>query len=532
LPLLSGGPRDGPARQQTMRQTIAWSYDLLTPEEQRLLRRLSALQGDFRLTAAVAVGGTNPIEGSDVFEMLASLVDSSLLRRTDREEGEPRFGMLETIREFAYEQLVASGEEDGVRHAFSEWLLPEVERFRTRLEGRERATAIATMLADLDNMRGHLAWAIDKGDAEVAQALGGGLGPLWMDRGLVMEGRDWLDRALILSGAYVTTRVEALYWAGGFALWQEDLHRAEQLGTEALRLSTSAGHRFGVGVSHLLLANGSKRRGDLDLAQASFEQAMGWIADLSEPAWAPAYHGLLLDSLGELAMRRGKLAEAAAQFESAMSFWRQLEHPWGVPLGLSRLAEIALIQGDTIRALALYQESMARQWAQYDLFHLAWRFWDIAEALLNAGVWRTACRLIGAANRLFSSIGYILPADDQERFEGAVARGRTKAGTALFEREWEVGMTLPLESLVDEALTIVIQEQSASGKTSSTPFGLSARELEVLRLVAQGLSDREIAEALFISRRTVTSHLTTILSKLNARSRTDATATAIRAGLV
>ncbi len=529
LPLLVGGSRDAPARQQTLRATIAWSYDLLTKDEQALFRRLAVFAGGFTLEAVEAVRGISEEESAVVLGRIASLVDHGLLDRELPVEAEPRFGMLETIREFAFDRLATSGEEEAVRRLQGTRLLTQVEAFRIRIEGPHRPIAIEEMAQELDSVRGALAWAIGRGEAELAQALAGGLGPYWMDRGLLHEGRNVLERALALGGATPPKRVEALYWAGFCALWQLDESRAEQLGEEGLALSRASEYRFGIVTSLNLLGNVAERRDDLDRAWALYEEALSIVADLTEPPWVPAYHGLLLDALGTMAERRGDLTGATARYEAELAFWQRLDHPWGVPLALSRLADVALLQGDASRACILQQENLARRWTLGDRFHLAWCLWGVAEAILVAGSVEEAARLLGAADARFTAMGYTLPSSQRGKFQRVVSVARAELNNdEVFTNAWSTGAALPIEEAVTLAMTSVVPIVPAIEEDPATRYGLSSREIQVLRLIAAGRSNQEIAAALFISHRTATTHASHVLQKLNLGSRAEVIAFAFR----
>jgi len=201
LPLLTGGGRDMPARHRTMRDTIAWSYDLLLPDEQSLFRRRAVFVGGFDLAAAEAVAARDGSSGDEVFDGVAALVEQSLLRQEEGAGGDPRFGMLETVREFGLDRLVADGDEVAVRDRHAVWCLRVIETaWPPRATTSRSGEALARLDAERDNVRAALAWVIARADADSALRLAGGLAEHWWLRGTFSEGRSWLDRAMALPG--------------------------------------------------------------------------------------------------------------------------------------------------------------------------------------------------------------------------------------------------------------------------------------------------------------------------------------------
>ena len=262
LPLLTGGPRDQPARLRTMRDAIAWSHDLLAAEEQALFRRLAVFVGGCTLEAAEAVGRTGSGPRIDVFAVLSALVDKSLLHREASADGEPRFGMLETIREYALEQLAASGEEATVRDAHAAWCLDLAERAAPAWFTLGAESVGRRLEAEHANLRAALAWLTETGDIAAGVRLAAALWPFWFLRSHFAEGRGWLERAVAWSaGARTIERVRVLNGAASIAVWQGDGPQAAAWCEEGLAIAREIGDAFGAGNALLILGHAALPRG-------------------------------------------------------------------------------------------------------------------------------------------------------------------------------------------------------------------------------------------------------------------------------
>jgi predicted ATPase len=239
LRVLIGGPRDAPARQRTLRDTVAWSYDLLDPAAQRLLRRLAVFVGGFDLDGAVAVAGDEP---AAVLEGLGALVDQSLVHRATGQDGAARFGMLETVREFAAERLVESGEEAVIRDRHFAWCLATVRAsWPPRSAALPDDQALARLDAERDNVRAALAWTVEREATDAALRLAGALIEYWWVRCDYGEGRGWIDRALALPGGAPALRAVALFGSAGLALYQGERAVARERAAQSLALAETHG---------------------------------------------------------------------------------------------------------------------------------------------------------------------------------------------------------------------------------------------------------------------------------------------------
>nr|MBA2277405.1 hypothetical protein [Chloroflexia bacterium] len=503
LRILAGGPRDAPARQRTLRDAIAWSYDLLSPEEQAIFRRLTVFAGGFDLEAVEVVCRPREEAGGDFLAGVASLVDKSLVRPEEGANGEPRYRMLETIREYALERLAAHGETEATGRRHAEFFCALAERTERPLSvGNQDLVArwMARLNVDHGNLRAALAWAIDRRATETALRLVGALVSFWFYRGEFPEGRAWAERAIAMDGNVPPPiRVNAMATACQHARLQGDFARALALGEEGLALARSCDDQFGVGNMLLHLGDVAENQRHYGRARAYFTEALAVFQALDEPAWAAS----ALEGLAKCAMGRGDYVEAETCAQQRLALQRVLENPWDLAEALMIVGELARLRGDADRAARSFQESLAIHWREGHRYSIMWRLEHIA--VLTGQAPERSGRLLGAAEVLRDEFGMPLePAWEEEAHDPAVERVHTELGEVAFAAAWAAGRTLPLDAVVAEALA----EPPAPIAAVSTraAHGLTLREMEVLRLLAEGRSDREIGAALFVSHRTVMRH--------------------------
>jgi len=531
LRVLTGGARDRPARQQTMRAAIAWSYDLLSAEEQALVRRLAVFAGGFTLDAADTVV-VDP--GIDVLSGIASLVDQSLIRPTDQPDGMARFEMLGTIREFAVEQLSHSGEVEAARGAHGLYFLALAEDARDRIEGPDRVVARELVEREHDNFRAALGWAFNRGDAEAACGLAGALARFWEVIGYVTEARVWLDGAADMAGlSSPAHRAEVLYFAAGLAIAQNDLDRASVLTARALTLGQESGYRLGVAMAFLQLGHMAHWQRDPQAATERFGEALAIFRELEEPVW----EGIALRDLGIALSITGDHDGAVAHHEEALAVWRRLDHLWGIPAALRDLAHEKLHLGDYATAAALYHESLIGWSRLRERLHIGGNLRGLARVAVSTGQAEQAARLLGAVEAFDEVMGIVPPPEEREQQDHTAAGARVALGDAAFDAAVAEGRALTFDSVVAAGLAVAhaAVASSEAGSTMPSPVAgpgaLTRRELEVLRLLVDGCTDRQIATTLFISPKTAGHHVAHILAKLDVESRTAATAYALRQGL-
>jgi non-specific serine/threonine protein kinase len=359
LPLLTGGARDLPVRQQTLRNAIAWSYDLLDEDERKLFRRLSVFRGGWTLEAAEMIVGT-PLsgeDGSDVLLGLEQLVEHNLVRQRMQDDGTPRFGMLQTIREFGLEQLAASGEaaEAQRRHAYA--FVDLSERAAPELIGAEQGAWLQRLETEHDNLRVTASWLLDQAQVEDATRLAAALWRFWWVRCHLAEGRTWLDLALAQPEEAVPPQVRAtaLRGAGMLAWAQGDFERAVPRMEESLALFRAAGDQDGVSRALASLGVAFLTSGQFDEAQRAHEECLAIDRALGDE------HAVAFDlgSLGEVAFYQGNLTEAQRYSEESLALHRRFGDQRSIAIAINNLGEIALRQGDLDRADALCHEGLA-----------------------------------------------------------------------------------------------------------------------------------------------------------------------------
>ena len=476
LRLLTGGGRNRPERLQTMRGAIAWSFNLLDPDEQALFRRLSVFVGGCELDAIEAVfdhesndrvsdphhSGTAQGNDASVLDGIAMLVDHSLLLREEGADGEVRIGMLEIIREFAYEQLVESGEVDQIRHAHAAYFLDFVTNARELIEGPERRAAHTKVHRDLDNLRAALIWLHACGDTEAVQRMTAELARFWIDLGYIGEGRAWTERVVAMAdGLSQAAHVEALYWAAAFANLQDAATRATELAGQGLDLARANEYHLGIAMVLTELGEAAAST-DLHRARELVEEALSMFRGLGDPI----REGMALGQLGRFAHRQGAHELAADCHENALTIWRRLDHPWGIPSALRDQAGEALFQGNTATAWTLYRESLIR-WQQLgERIHMGDCLSGLARVALASGQHEKAALLLGAEDALNETTGYV-PA---QAFHTALVRDVTSAlGEEAFASVWTRGQSLSLEEVIDEVLTMRMHDSHEAVPPHTTP---------------------------------------------------------------
>ncbi|MCD6027961.1 MAG: hypothetical protein K0S78_135 [Thermomicrobiales bacterium] len=550
LPLLVDGPRDLPDRLRTMRDAIAWSYDLLEPGEQTLFRHLSVFTGGFTLDAGEAVGGErngsakgrspllpftplHPPSPPSVLHGIAALAEAALLRVETPGDAAPRYLMLETVREFGLEQLTASGDEAEIRRRHAAWCLSLAQQAEPALLGPEQRVWTEQLELEHANLRAAHAWLTLQDDAAAGLRLAGALWVFWFLRGHLREGYEWLTQALAIDGeAPPADRVQALWGAGMLAWAQGDFARAEALGRQARALAERHQLVFGSATALYLLFLSVENQGRTDEAIALGEASAARMREAGARAWL-AY---VLGDVGTGLLEAGKHEQGQALIEEGLAIHRELGNSQGIGNKLNDLGMLSQQAGDIQTAARQFAESLRWLVAGGDAWFLVSPIEGLAAIAVQSGQARTAARLLGAAAALREWSGGAFWPFERERLDRAVTAARSALGDDLYAREVAAGRALPIADVVDEAAALadlpLVAETVAAPTPPADPFGLSPRELDVLRQLAAGKSNPEIAEVLYIGRGTVRTHVSNILTKLDARTRTEAALIARDRGLV
>ncbi|MEA2595447.1 MAG: hypothetical protein QOF01_1916, partial [Thermomicrobiales bacterium] len=534
LSLLTGGPEDAPERQRTMRDAIAWSVNLLRPEDRRHFQRLSVLVGEFDLSAAQAVAGG---EEAVMFEAIGRLVEHSVAQHRDGADGLPRYAMLEPIRQFGRELLEADPEVEGVQRAHALHYLGVAEACRGRIEGPEGRAVLDQLEALQPNLRAALAWAIPHGEEEIAGRYVVALWKFWWVRRYVSEGRWYLEAALAMPDLRLEHRLEAHYALGGFAMGLRDLAGARRHAVAGLPLAREAGHLFWQHALLVMLGHIARAGGDSGEALARYREARPFF-DAAEGHELFKRHALamLLAGIGAAEFGRGDLDAARRATGEAQAIWRDRGDKWGQGIAALNHGAIELRANDVDAAAGHYREGIVFHRELGDKAAVAEGLGGAARVLLARGNHEGAARLFGAVEALVGTEGHPGPAMIMLDRADPLDRLREAIGADGFASAWEAGSALTMDDAIEMALEETLAPTAPASRPPPNQLGvaepLSARELEVLRLIAEGLPDREIADALFISRRTSTTHVTHILNKLGVNSRSAAVALGMRLGLI
>ncbi|MGH8934774.1 MAG: ATP-binding protein [Acidimicrobiia bacterium] len=447
LTLLTGGARDLPQRQQTLRDAIAWSYDLLDEAGQRLFGRLSVFVGGFTLEEAEKVCGPAEELGSEVFDGVAMLADQSLVRQEDH-LGEARFLMLETIREFALEKLAESDEEGEIRRRHAQAFLELAERAQPELTGKAQAYWLDRLEREHDNFRAAIAWATETGAAEIALRMGAALWRFWQMRGHLLEGRERAEQALKLPGAARPNpaRAAGLEAVGGLAYWQGDIEAARGSYQEALDIQRELDDQAGIAnaLYNLSFTVGSLAGLDPKNTRPLLEESLAIFRQLEDRAGIARVLWALGDyfTYGEPDYELGR-----RYFEEGLEIFRELEDQFHIGWSIFELGYTALVTEDHRAARAYLEESLPLFLESGDTSGVVLHLYALAVLAKQEEQSERGLRLAGAAAGLGESIGSRL----YQRIDQMVGRFGQLEPSAEDEkatRLWQEGRGMSLEEAV------------------------------------------------------------------------------------
>jgi predicted ATPase/DNA-binding CsgD family transcriptional regulator len=565
LQLLTQGKRTAPSRHQTLRATMDWSYHLLSEAEKKLFQRLAVFAGGFTLEAAEAICAGDGVKPGDILEIVASLVNKSLLVLVEWNigfqapaEGSLRYRFLEPVRQYAREKLAESGEEMFIRDRHLSYLHDWIQTTETKLYMAEQLIQLAKLDQDLDNIRAALQWALRIQPA-IALRMVTALTLFWNVRGYTTEGRRWGEQALQQTEQDLTPEVQgararALITVAFLTMTQGDYQTTsdligqaipvlrtqnDQLGLaralfvqstvmsflgqpsvvrsaaeESFEIGVQLDDPFILSITSAIMAGALFRVGEMMIARRFMEEAL----TSSRRFGSPMALAFSLWGAGMGAFSQGNLKTAHAYIEESLALFRQVGDKHRTNMTASGLAQILYAMGNMREAEKLYVEAIRGWWNYGQLGGMARCIECLAFIAIAENRDKQAARWLGAAETVRKTSHAEMITNEQEEYqrEMAILRGRMNVND--FTSSWSEGQALTFQQVIVEVEQLPI----ASEAKIQTPNALTPRELDVLRLLVQGLSDTQIAEQLVVSRRTVTTHLTTIYSKFGVNSRSAA----------
>ncbi len=567
-PLMTAGAADGPERHRSLEAALDWSYALLQPDQQALLRRLAVFQGGWSVAAAESVVGAVALK-LKTFESLLSLVDRHLVRAVGTQR-EPRFALLETMRVFALSCLTKSGELETTAARHAAYFTDFSETAEAHLRGPDQLQWLERLENDFNNLRAALRWGYEH-DLTLGQRLGGALWRFWDTRGYRSEGRHWLEALSDQADVATPAGTKVLLAAGALALSAGDLLPATTSLERACSAYMGLQDEFGAAEAVSLLGTAAYVRFERDRAESLYQNALEVKRRLKDR------HGTadLLVSLGMVLRDRRELERAEALVEEGLAIHRSVGNLSGVASSLLRLGSV-VIDGDQLeRATRLFAESQrlfrqlgqqqgeaaaliglgeierlrgdlrgaARPWSQslqllYQIgqpFGVSWCLETLAEVAAATGHVEVAARLLGSSAALRDALGALPDPEDAPASQQRLDFIRHELGVEAFEtaygegRRWSLGVAVEAALRLERELQVTVTRPGAPAPASGE---LSQREAEVLRLVAAGLSNKRVARALGLSDHTVKFHLNSVFNKLGCRTRAEATRLGMERGLL
>lgn len=539
LRILAAGPHDAPERLRSMRDAIDWSYRLLPEDQQALLCAMGTFAGTVPLDGIEFVGAAMEIApASEILDLIERLVDASMVEPVESADGEPRFLLYPTVREFVTLELEQRGMLEAMRDQHAAWVDALTERYEPLIFGPREHVAYARMRADLDNIRAALMWTLDRGDRRRPIRIVGNLWAVWAFSAQGSEGRSWIERTLPLLETIDVDPVEEwrlLHSAGMLAWSQDEADLALERHQQALARAEDLNDPVKQATSLMWSSQAAWYQGDyqrmIDLANQS----------LAFRETAPMSAAGAIDLLGIAHARLGQLEAAEQELQLALREQSRLDQPRGTIWSLQLLADLAQQRGEPLVAARYLRESlpMALETENH------WAIFEALSGLIAVAVSleRTdeALELLASAELMLTSYS-VLPREGT--WLSLTDRAQLKAGLQedVLSRLSVHAASLSLAQVVARAELIAVAIETGAHvdlvlsdsveETAKKPFDLSPREQEVLGLLVQGMSDRQIGDTLFISHATARTHVGHVLQKLDARNRAAAVRKALEHDLV
>ena len=529
--LLTGGSRTAPRRQQTLEATLDWSFALLSETERMILRRLSVFAGGCTWPAAEAVCSGDGVTRGEVIEILPHLVDKSLVQAIVQTTGGTRYRLLETIRQYVWQRLLESGEAPLVqaRHAqtFIEFARQGVMK-GTKFPSVVEVTAVSRWEVEHDNFRAALSWSLSPdGDRELGMRLSSTLSQFWQMRGYLTEGRRWREALLANEeGVSADARAEAWSLAGHARIYDERIDDGEACFRTSLALYEELGDRAGVAWQQGWLSWVQVARAEYEQAASLARGAVDVLREMGDDLGT----AVALEGWGEAEYLQGNFAEAKTRFEASLATARKLSNPYIVGRRLTRLGQVAHARQSAEQGVELIQEGLTTCMRAGDNSGATMALSALAGVALSQGQATWAARLLGAVARLEEQAGSAMWFLDRLEYHRSLTHARSQLPAADFDAAWRIGGLMTLLQAVDHACR---RPDTASERRALKEEyeGLTEREREVAAWLAQGKSNREIAEAMTVGVRTIETYVTRILNKLGFDSRVQIATWALEKGL-
>ncbi len=493
LGLLTGGARNLPDRQRTLRATLDWSYDLLSDPERLLFARLAVFAGGCTLEAAGAVCELG--DETEVLEHMSALMDKSLVQQRANDRHEPRFAMLETVREYALERLEKSGEAELLRRRHAAYFLQLAEEEERASQGPLQRAWLDRLETEHDNLRAALSWSFtSQGDKKMGLQLSGALSHFWYVREHHSEARMWLQRALERPSEATAARAKVLVGAGRLAWFQGEFRRGNALLEESLTLFRELGDDAGASFTLLVLgriavSQGNRKRGatlveeglalfrqqgnewaiaralivlgdvalfegEVDRARANFQRSLGISRNLEDAEGI----ALSLLYLGRAAHMRGEAARSETLLKESLEVFRESGDSRGIAEVLLELGRVARARRDSARALGLCRESLVLSQGLDNKAYVAFCLTTLAGIIQATGDPARAARLFGTAEVLLESSGAVLDPRGRLEYDSDLDAARLQLGTEAFAQEWQEGRMMKVDRAVMEAIGNGAQE--------------------------------------------------------------------------
>lgn len=526
--LLGRPTRHAPARQQTLRACADWSFELCSKPERLLWTRLTVFVGSFELDAVEGVCADEQLPAADLLDLVSGLVDKSILVRDDGPEGPAaaRYRMLETIRDYGQEKLREAGEGAQLRRRHRDWYQQLLIRARAGWVGDQQASWMARLRYEHPNLRAAVDFCLtEPGDAEIAMRLAVTLpGIYWRARGLFGEGRRWLDRALAEAAAPTALRARALLVNSHLAFAQGDAVTGQRLLEEGECLARQLDSSLERAYADYIRGMGALYADELSLAVGTLDRARTILSGL--PDRDTHLYLMVLSGLCRACALAGEYEQAGAAQREMLVIIESRNARFHHSIALWDGGLLDFCRGDLQRAAAQVLEALRlkRRWVSHDRYNTAQCLELLSWTTAGEGRHQRAAVLLGAADSLCTDLGTPITSYLHlvARHDACERQIRAALGDATFAGAFDQGRKLGYE----DALTYALEEtgQPAPAACEDAPVTLTRREREVAELVAQGLSNKEVANRLVISRRTAESHVDHILEKFGFTSRTQVAA--------